>query len=227
MRQHVNPLSSFFQRPIELPNSSDLFANDNLPIHLDIGSARGKFLLDLALLEPNWNYLGVEIRNKLVLASEKDREKLGIENLSFLYCNANVSLENWLNNLRYGQLKRVTIQFPDPWFKRRHFKRRVLQPSLLISIAKSFITGSELFIQSDILSLIEPMIYLIDSSQCFIRKKINNDEWLSDNPFSVMTERENYVKNNQLPVYRALYNRNSKDVPEISFLENIYNDHFI
>ena len=68
MRQHVNPLSSFFQKPIELPSSDSLFLNNELPIHLDIGCARGQFLIDMALLNPKWNYVGVEIRSPLILS---------------------------------------------------------------------------------------------------------------------------------------------------------------
>tara|TARA_Y100001968_G_C19448882_1_gene767147 strand:+ start:3453 stop:4118 length:666 start_codon:yes stop_codon:yes gene_type:complete len=220
MRQHVNPLSSFFQRPLELPKANDLFENDNLPIHLDIGSARGKFLLELALLESDWNYLGIEIRNRLVIAAEKDRTRLNVGNLRFLYCNANISLESWMQSLRPGQLKRVSIQFPDPWFKRRHYKRRLLKPALLIAIAKSFTPGCQLFIQSDVLSVIQPMIDLIDSSQCFERQKTLDLECNSANPFLVMTERETYVTNNKLPIYRVLFQRNSMNTPELSFLEN-------
>ena len=50
MRQHVNPLSRFFQLPLELPAPQELFEHPNLPIHLDIGCARGFFLLELAAL---------------------------------------------------------------------------------------------------------------------------------------------------------------------------------
>ena len=126
MRQHVNPLSQFFQLPLSLPSKSILFKDSHYPIHLDIGSAKGEFLIQLALKFPKWNFLGLEIRETLVSSSERKRNKLELQNLKFLYCNVNVSLEEWLSDLNYGQLKRVSIQFPDPWFKRKHIKRRVL-----------------------------------------------------------------------------------------------------
>ena len=135
MRQHVNPLSHFFQLPLELPSPDQLFENSDLPIHLDIGSARGRFLLSMAHLKPNWNYLGVEIRRPLVISAEQSRNELGLKNLRFLFCNANVSLENWLISLPSERLKRVSIQFPDPWLKKKHHKRKILQPRLLIELA--------------------------------------------------------------------------------------------
>ena len=70
-------------------------------------------------------------------AAQKKRRKLKLTNLKFLFCNVNVSLDEWLSDLDFGQLKRVSIQFPDPWFKRKHFKRRVLNTNILNSIAKS------------------------------------------------------------------------------------------
>ena len=207
MRQHVNPLGRFFQLPVELPKTAEMFENESLPIHLDIGSARGKFLLDLAPLNDEWNFLGVEIRQPLVVAAEKERMELGLNNLKFIFCNANVNLGDWLSYLNANELQRVSIQFPDPWFKRRHFKRRVLQPELLTSIANKLKAGSDFFIQSDILEVMESMIEIIDESNCFERKVIRGSIWLDSNPYDLLTERELYVIKKRLPIYRALYYR--------------------
>ena len=115
MRQHVNPLSSFFQQPRPLPAPAELFPRPGQPLHLDIGCARGRFLLALAEQEPGTNHLGVEIRLALVEAAEAERQALGLANLHYLFCNANISLQAWLACLPAGLLERVSIQFPDPW----------------------------------------------------------------------------------------------------------------
>ena len=91
VRQHVNPLSRFFQLPLELPAPAELFADPQQPIHLDIGCARGRFLLALAQQQPGVNHLGVEIRRALVQAAETDRQTLALGNLHYLFCNANVT----------------------------------------------------------------------------------------------------------------------------------------
>ena len=210
LRQHVNPLSQFFQQPLSLTSISFLFSESHLPIHVDIGSAKGEFLIELATKNPEWNFVGFEIREALVSLSEKKREKLELNNLKFLFCNVNVSLDEWLSDLDYGQLKRVSIQFPDPWFKRKHFKRRVLKESLLNSIARYMSKDGELFIQSDILILMESMTNVLDNSTYFERKYINGLEWLDQNPYEVYTDRELFVLNKNLPIYRAMYIRNSK-----------------
>ena len=209
MRQHVNPLSHFFQLPLSLPSNSILFKNSHDPIHLDIGSAKGEFLIELASKYPNWNFLGLEIREPLVSSSERKRKQLGLLNLKFLYCNVNISLDEWLLDLDLNQLKRVSIQFPDPWFKRKHLKRRVLTKSLLNSIARSISKDGELFIQSDISKLIEYMTNIIDESVYFDRRVLKGIKWLEKNPYEVITDRESFVLKQNLPIYRAMYIRNS------------------
>tara|TARA_Y100001968_G_scaffold21367_1_gene16880 strand:+ start:1904 stop:2551 length:648 start_codon:yes stop_codon:yes gene_type:complete len=210
VRQHVNPLSEFFQLPLRLPDKTILFKQPHYPIHIDIGSAKGEFLIELASKHSKWNFLGLDIREPLVVAAERKRKKLALQNLKFLFCNANVSLDKWLLTLDYGQLKRVSIQFPDPWFKRKHFKRRVLKSSFLNTIAKSLSKDGEFFIQSDVLKLIESMVEVVDRSNYFNRKTLNGKEWLDENPYQVYTDREIYVLTRDMPVYRAMFLRNNK-----------------
>tara|TARA_B100000579_G_scaffold45749_1_gene31934 strand:- start:264 stop:908 length:645 start_codon:yes stop_codon:yes gene_type:complete len=208
VRQHVNPLSQFFQLPLSLPSKNDLFREPHNPIHLDIGSAKGEFLIELATKYPDWNFVGLEIREPLVSLCEKKRKKLELENLKFLFCNVNVSLDGWVSDLDYGQLKRVSIQFPDPWFKRKHFKRRVLKTNLLNSIAKSMHEDGEIFIQSDIFKLIEFMTNKIEKSGYFNRKDLGEMRFIDKNPYSVKTDRELFSLKKNLPIYRAMYIRN-------------------
>ncbi|WP_296418265.1 tRNA (guanosine(46)-N7)-methyltransferase TrmB [Vulcanococcus sp. DEBay_Sum22DG08_74] len=219
MRQHVNPLSRFFQLPLELPPPQELFSDPGQPVHLDIGCARGRFLLALAQQQPEFNHLGVEIRRALVAAAEADRQQLGLGNLHYLFCNANISVEGWLTALAPGQLDLVSIQFPDPWFKKRHHKRRVLQPALLLAIAAALEPGKRLFMQSDILDVIEPMVAVTEASGCFSRPATDARPWRADNPLPVPTERETYVLEQGLPVYRVLYERNETPLPSLQELE--------
>ena len=219
VRQHVNPLSAFFQQPRPLPPPTALFGDPIRPIHLDIGCARGRFLLALAQAEPQRNYLGVEIRRALVSAAEADRQALGLQHLHYLFCNANVSLEDWLALLPAGQLERVSIQFPDPWFKKKHHKRRVLQPGLLLAIAGALAEGRELFIQSDVLAVIEPMVALTEACGCFERPAGDARPWRAANPLAVPTERETHVLGQGLPVYRLLVRRNGLQPPPLDLLQ--------
>jgi tRNA (guanine-N7-)-methyltransferase len=219
VRQHVNPLSRYHQLPRPLPPPVELFADPARALHLDIGCARGRCLLELARLRPERNHLGVEIRRPLVEAAEADRQIEGLTNLRYLFCNANVSLQNWLGQLPEGQLELVSIQFPDPWFKKKHHKRRVLQPTLLLSLAAALAPGGELFVQSDVPAVIEPMVQLVELSGCFDRPTDDERPWRLNNPLPVPTERESYVLDQGLPVYRVLFRRNAAPLPELATLE--------
>ena len=76
MRQHVNPLSKHFKEIESIPSLSEMFGDPKLNLHLDIGCAAGEFLFDLALVNTSWNYLGIEIREKLVKTAKlKMRER--------------------------------------------------------------------------------------------------------------------------------------------------------
>jgi tRNA (guanine-N7-)-methyltransferase len=213
VRQHVNPLSRYHQLPRPLPPLEQMFAEPGLPLHLDIGSARGRFLLALAPQVPGRNHLGVEIRQPLVQAAEADRLSAELGNLHFLFCNANVSLEAWLLGLPAGCLELVTIQFPDPWFKAKHHKRRVLQPPLLAALATALAPESELFLQSDVPAVIEPMVELVERSGCFERPASDLRPWLPFNPLPLPTERERHVLAQGLPVFRVRFRRNTAPAP--------------
>ncbi len=213
VRQHVNPLSRLHQQPHPLPGLCELFDRPEQPLHLDIGSARGRFLLAMAPLHPDWNFLGLEIRRPLVEAAERDRGALADARLRFLYGNANVSLPSWLQALPAGRLQRVTIQFPDPWFKLRHHKRRVLQPALLRALAGALAEGGELFLQSDVVAVIDPMVQLIEANGCFTRPEGDGRPWLAANPLPVPTERERQVQELNRPVFRVLYRRQGSKPP--------------
>ncbi len=98
IRQHVNPLSRSYQQPVELPEGwvRAAFTNPGRPFHIDIGSARGRFCVDMALAHADTNFLGLEIRRPCVEEAFKKREKAGAAasgNCHFLACNANVDLE--------------------------------------------------------------------------------------------------------------------------------------
>jgi tRNA (guanine-N7-)-methyltransferase len=159
-----------------------------------------------------------------VAAAETDRRALGLTNLAFLFANANISLPAWLAALPQGRLALVSLQFPDPWFKRKHRKRRVLQPALLHALALALAPGRQLFMQSDVLELIEPMRALVEASGCFSWSGPGGTPWLSHNPLPLPTERERHVLAQGLPVWRLQFIRNDASAPSLPRLERLAAD---
>ncbi|MBC1223562.1 tRNA (guanosine(46)-N7)-methyltransferase TrmB [Nostoc sp. UCD121] len=205
VRQHVNPLANKYQTPATPLEWEKIYAKPNQPLHLDIGCAKGQFLLNMAQIEPNWNYLGLEIREPLVKEANKLRSELALTNLHYLFCNVNNSLRSLLSSLPPGSLQRVTIQFPDPWFKTRHAKRRVVQPELVAELASYLAVGGVVFVQSDMEFIAVEMRDRFAAHPAY--QKVGAEEWLAENPLPVPTEREIGTQKKGEPVYRALFER--------------------
>jgi tRNA (guanine-N7-)-methyltransferase len=205
IRQHVNPLCKKYQTPITPPDWSKVYLNLTQPLHLDIGCAWGEFLLEMAQLQPHVNFLGIEIREPLVQEANLYRDRLGLTNLHYLFGNINNSLSVLLKSLPPGVIHYVTIQFPDPWFKQKHVKRRVVQPQLINDLAIYLVDGGMVFLQSDIEFVAKQMCDRFEKHPRFQRK--HQEIWLTTNPLAVPTERETYTLNRGEPVHRALFSK--------------------
>ncbi|MEO1446206.1 MAG: tRNA (guanosine(46)-N7)-methyltransferase TrmB [Cyanobacteria bacterium J06635_11] len=209
VRQHVNPLSSKYANPAEAPDWAEVFTNPRLPLHLDIGCGKGDFVREMASQVLDWNFLGLEIREPLVERAIIRRDRAIAEgasrNLHFVFCNANNSLKPLLEHWPEGcPLERVSIQFPDPWFKKRHQKRRVVQPELVAVLAELMAKDTWVWLQSDIEELCVAMCDRFDENLAFARTDAN---WLSESPFPAQTDREAVSEEKGLSVYRAKYIR--------------------
>jgi tRNA (guanine-N7-)-methyltransferase len=203
VHQHVNPLSPYYcfvPQPFEIEN---VFANPDMPLLLDIGSARGRFLLKMAEVERQRNFLGVEIREPLVAEANRLAEEKNLTNLRYEFCNASFALDKLLANLPANLLETVTIQFPDPWFKRKHAKRRLITGDLVKTVVGHLKTSGTVFIQTDVDFLAEEMFAVF-------RENVDlNEIEIAENPFPVKTERENAVEEKSLPIYRRIFKRSN------------------
>ena len=206
MRQHVNPLSINFNEIEKVPSLIEMFGEPKFNLHLDIGCAAGEFLFDLALVNTRWNYLGIEIREKLVKNAKLKVLEREIKNLYFLFGNANNIFNDVQNKLFMKNLKSISFNFPDPWFKKRHYKRRVIQPEFINMLSNMLQKGTLIFIKTDVRDLFDYMDCTISSNFHFKtidKKDFNYSE--SFNPTKVKTNREKYVIVNQLDIYEKIY----------------------
>ncbi|KAL4355325.1 hypothetical protein GQ457_06G016070 [Hibiscus cannabinus] len=215
IRQHVNPLSSSFSVPAPVPDWSEVFKDPTLPLMVDIGSGSGRFLLWLAKQNPDsQNYLGLEIREKLVKRAEFWVKELALSNIHFIFANAAVSFRQ-LVSAYPGPLMLVSILCPDPHFKKRHQKRRVVQKPLVDSILTSLMPEGKIFIQSDVVEVAEDMRKQLDAESSALQhidmvdpSVLCDDEgWLLNNPMGIRTEREIHAEFEGAKIYRRLYQK--------------------
>ena len=206
MRQHVNPLSRNFDEIENIPSLKEMFDNPQLHLHLDIGCAAGELLFDLALVNKNWNYLGIEIRERLVKNAKLKVREREIKNLYFVYGSANNILNDSQGKFIIKNLRSISFNFPDPWFKKRHHKRRVIQPEFINILSNSMQKGSLIYIKTDVRDLFDYMNYMILSNFKF--KKIEKEDLnysKSFNPNKLQTNREKYVIINGLNIFERIY----------------------
>ncbi len=204
MRQHVNPLSRNFNQIECIPSLVEMFGDSKLNLHLDIGCASGEFLFDLALVNTNWNYVGIEIRERLVKTAQSRVREREIKNLYFVFGNAINILNDVQSKFIIENVKSISFNFPDPWFKKRHYKRRVVQPEFIDLLSNSLPKGSLIFIKTDVKDLFDYMDCTISSNFKKIYKK-DIDISKGFNPDNLKTNRERYVILNQLDIFEGVY----------------------
>ncbi|KAF3447560.1 hypothetical protein FNV43_RR12747 [Rhamnella rubrinervis] len=215
IRQHVNPLSAPFSIPIQVPDWNQVFKDPTLPLMVDIGSGSGRFLMWLAKRNLDArNFLGLEIREKLVKRAQFWVKELALDNVYFLFANATNSFKQLVSTYP-GPLMLVSILCPDPHFKKRHHKRRVVQKPLVGSVLNSLMPGGQVFLQSDVFEVAIDMRYQFDSEANSLKHiheldsgmLCDSDGWLLRNPMGIRTEREIHAENEGAKIYRRMYQK--------------------
>lgn len=104
----------------------ELFGNSH-PIEIEIGMGKGRFIMELAALHPEVNYIGIERYSSVLLRALEKREQLKLTNIRFLCEDAGILHEIFAP----GEVARIYLNFSDPWPKGRHAKRRLTSPDFM------------------------------------------------------------------------------------------------
>jgi len=104
----------------------EFFQNEN-PIHLEIGTGKGKFITTLAQQNPDINYVGIEKFSSVLVRSLEKQQENPLPNLIFLREDAQRITEFFGK----GEVSRIYLNFSDPWPKERHARRRLTSPDFM------------------------------------------------------------------------------------------------
>lgn len=104
----------------------ELFGNGQ-PIHIEIGTGKGRFLMELARLHPEISYVGIEKYSSVLLRAVQKMEEEPLSNVRFIRMEA----EHILRYFEKGEVERIYLNFSDPWPKERHAKRRLVSREFL------------------------------------------------------------------------------------------------
>ncbi len=116
------------------------------PLVVEIGFGSGDHLLASAKARPECDFLGIEVHRPGVGRVLQQADKLGLRNLRVLCADA---VEVLRGHLPAGAVDEVVIFFPDPWPKKRHHKRRLIQPAFVQVLARALRSGGRLRLATD------------------------------------------------------------------------------
>jgi len=117
-------------------------------VSVEIGANRGAFIRGMAELYPERHFIGIELRKKWAEYAQESLERYGLDaRAEVMRADATFALPILFDD---AQIKELFILYPDPWWKTRHRKRRVVRDDLLDVIAKKMAPGAPLWIRSDV-----------------------------------------------------------------------------
>ena len=123
----------------------DLFVRE-APVVREIGFGNGETLVEQAANSPDRDFIGIEVHEPGVGHCLLKAEKAGVSNLRLINHDAIEVLRNQVPN---GSLARLNLYFPDPWPKKRHHKRRIVQDAFVDLVADKLADGGTLNIATD------------------------------------------------------------------------------
>jgi tRNA (guanine-N7-)-methyltransferase len=146
------PLPAITPYLFELPDPPSpidwhtLFQNDH-PVEMEIGFGKGLFLLTAAQAQPSTNFVGVEIARKYQLFTATRLAKRGLANVRLVKNDAREFLRAYVAS---GSVHAIHVYFPDPWWKKRHLKRRVFVPEFAADCTRALTSGGKVYVATDV-----------------------------------------------------------------------------
>lgn len=175
---------------------SQFFENDN-PIHIELGTGRGKFITTLAAENPNINYIALEVKEEVLVRAVEKADKQKLDNIAFIWGNVEF-LEIYFND---SELSRIYINFCDPWPKKRCAKRRLTHRNFLELYRKKLKDEGDINFKTDNKGLFEFSLNEFPENDWAL-KNVTLDLVESDFKGNVTTEYEEKFMNLGMPIYR-------------------------
>jgi len=176
---------------------NEVFGNDN-PIHLEVGTGKGKFITEMAKLHPHINFIGVELYDSVIVSALKKLLETELPNVKLLQVNA----KDLRNFFAKGEVSRIYLNFSDPWPKKRHEKRRLTHKNFLEIYEDILIDKGEIHLKTDNQAFFEYSL-LSFSAYGLLLKDISLDLHNSDFEGNIMTEYEEKFSEKGNRIYRC------------------------
>jgi tRNA (guanine-N7-)-methyltransferase len=181
---------------------AEVFGNDH-PVALEVGSGKGLFLANAATAEPGWNFLGIELSRKYAQLAAARVAKRNLVNVRVVAGDARRFLARFVPP---ASLRAVHVYFPDPWWKKRHKKRRVFSESLVADIERALEPGGDLWVATDVEEYFGVIRALVAGHPRF-REQPAPEPKTPEHDLDYLTNFERKYRIEGRPIYRVHYRR--------------------
>lgn len=200
-------LDAHLREADQLPESltsETLFGNDK-PLEFEIGSGKGLFIQNAATARPHHNFVGVEIAKMYAAHAASRLAKHGLNNAIMVSGDA----QKMLTAIPDQSLTAAHIYFPDPWWKKKHKKRRVVNATTIEEIYRALSSGGTLHFWTDVLEYFESAIEMIAEHVPQLGPPLPEeaDEEEETDAVAFRTHFERRSVQHSIPVYRVRFEK--------------------
>lgn len=167
------------------------------PIHLEVGSGKGRFIVEMAKAHPDINYIGLEIQTSVIVTLLDHQIQADLDNLQILHGDGGDLAEYFAP----GEIDQIYLNFSDPWPKKKHTKRRLTSPAFLKQYHEALKAEGRIHFKTDNQGLFEYSLASM-SQYGMAFDQVWLDLHKSDYEGNIMTEYEEKFSKKGHPIYR-------------------------
>jgi tRNA (guanine-N7-)-methyltransferase len=183
-------------------NVKQLFHRD-APLEVEVGSGKGMFLQSAAAGTPEHNFLGTEISRKYAAFCASRLARQSLPNAVMVRCDAQ---RLFTEHLTDASIAAVHVYFPDPWWKKRHHKRRIMNETFIQHIARTLSPGGSLHFWTDVKDYFDSSLELIAQHTQLVGP-LSVPERAAEHDLDFRTHFERRMRLFNEPVYRSQFYR--------------------
>lgn len=206
LSRHLREVTALFPAdPAVVPERLDpqAFFAQAAPLEIEMGSGKGLFLLNASLAHPERNYLGIEVAAKY---AEFCALRLAREGIANGFMLSGDGLRFFHDLLPDACAAAVHVYFPDPWWKKRHRKRRVLNAAFAKDIQRVLLPGGSLHFWTDVEEYYLSTLELL-AAETTLTGPLPVAEQTPAHDMDYRTNFERRKRQDGLPIYRSEYRK--------------------
>ena len=177
------------------------------PLEIEIGSGKGLFLRNAAAARPEVNFLGIEVVKKYAEFAAAKLARAGLTNALMVHGDG---LRVFQELVPDNSLAAVHVYFPDPWWKKRHRRRRVMRESFLRDIERTLLPGGSLHFWTDVEEYFQTSLALLASETTLVGP-LPVPETAAEHDMAYRTHFERRVRLAEEPVYRSEFQKRAAE----------------